>query len=772
MDFCERRRGEVIAYVRQRYGAEFVAQIGTFSTLRYRAALRDTCKALGMAEAVGDKICALIATHERAHGMGRGGAIRAALAQCEPLRELYLHDAHAKQALDLAVMIEDLPRNCSTHAAGVVIAPMPLRTLTPLMRGAGDDVVTQLDMFAIERLGLLKMDFLGLTTLTILEDARGLVQASRGVALDWLTLPLDDERTFALLQRGDVFGIFQLETSAGMRRLLVDMHPTTIHDIIAVIALFRPGALHAADEFVARKHGRAPVAYPHPALDAILKETYGIMIYQEQVMQCLHKLIGYSLADADTFRQIMSKKMVEQVTAERGKFMARARDKGLDENTAEELFTLIARFANYGFNKSHATAYAIVAYWTAYCKANYPEEFFAALLNSRADAATHVQACQLNCRALGVRVCAPDVNASAATFTVTRAAADARPVVRFGLEAVRNVGPSAAAALCTERASGGTFSSLDDLCRRVRARAVTRKTLEALVKAGACDCFGLPRQRMALLVDDITAGWERASESALQRSFFEGYDDHGATAGSTRAPLDAVGEWDLLTLLAFEKEALGVYVSGHPLDACAQVWRACTTADARVTGYQAAADEEGGETSLLESTPAAVVMGGLVLSADWRMSKRGKNYGVVTLEDFCGAFDALLWSELVEPWRARLAPNQIVFLRGTLREAFGRVSLSVTALAPLEEMLRTWVGTLRLTLSAAPAAPAMLEQIAAVVKRHPGATAVELHLPGREAQAPARVVAARTRVAVSEELLRELAALLGEDAVCCVCSGM
>jgi DNA polymerase-3 subunit alpha len=769
MDFCERRRNEVIAYVRQRYGAEFVAQIGSFSTLRYKAALRDTCKALAIGEAVCDKICALVAAHERAHDKGRSGALRDALAHCEPLRDLYLHDAQAKTALDLAVMIEDLPRNLSTHAAGVVIAPVPLRTLTPLTRGAGDEVVTQCDMFAVERLGLLKMDFLGLTTLTILDDARASIRATRGTELVFTELPLDDAATFALLQRGDVLGVFQLETSAGMRRLLCDLHPASIHDLIAVLALYRPGALHAADDFVARMHGRAPVTYPHPALEPILKETYGIMIYQEQVMQCLHKLAGYSLADADTFRQIMSKKLVAHVNAERGKFMARARDKGMDAAVAEELFELVARFANYGFNKSHATAYAMVAYWTAYVKANYPEEFFAALLNSRADAAAQVQACQTNCRALGVTVRGPDVNHSAAAFAVEREAGATRPVIRYGLDAVRNVGPAAAAGLCAERAAGGPFASLDDLCRRGRARTVTRKTIEALVKAGACDGFGVPRQRMALLVDDITAGWERATESALQRSFFETYDDQASTAHGGGAQLGEVHEWDLLTKLAFEKEALGVYVSGHPLDACAQLWRACVTADARRTGYQAADEDEARAEQLLDAAPAAVIMGGLVLASDWRMSKRGKAYGVISLEDFYGAFDALLWSDMIEQARPRLVANQIVFLRGTLRESFGRISLSVMALATRDELVRAWLSALRLTLSAAQAAPAMLARIAAIVKQYPGATAVELQLPGRDAAAPARTVAARTRVAVTEDLLRLLVELLGEDAVHCVC---
>jgi DNA polymerase-3 subunit alpha len=462
----------------------------------------------------------------------------------------------------------------------------------------------------------------------------------------------------------------------------------------------------------------------------------------------------------------MSKKLVEQINNERDRFLRRAAEKGLPPDQTDNLFDLISKFANYGFNKSHAAAYAVVTYRTAYVKANYPAEFFAALLNSRADAATHVQECRLNCQALGVRLLGPDVNQSAAGFSVEREPDGGRPAIRYGLEAIRNVGPSAAKALLDERTANGPFRSIDEFCRRVRTRAVTRRTLESLVKAGACDCFGLPRQRLCLVVDDICARWERSGESALQRSFFDDFNDAAAPRDTVRIELDAVAEWEPLTRLLFEKEALGIYLSGHPLETYRAFWRAATTADARNTGF--IREPDGGEGELLESPPAAVLMGGLVLSADWRMSRRGKSYGILTIEDFYGAFEALVWSDLVEQWRGRITPNQILFVRGTLRESFGRTALSVSALAEAPDAMAGWVDVLQLNIPRAHASAAALARVADVVKAHPGDTPVELCLPGTDPATPVRRIEARTRVTVTEALLAGLMELLGDDAVRCL----
>lgn len=754
IDFCERRRGEVLRYVREKYGSEHVAQIATFSTLRYRAAVRDVARVLGVSEGKAERWCALLADFERGHEGARTGLIAQALAQCDPLREEYLKDHQAKRALELARMIEDLPRNLSTHAAGVVIAPQPLRTLLPLTSTGPDEILTQYDMYAVERLGLLKMDLLGLTTLTIIDDTIKLVAATRGETVDLSTLRLDDDATYETLRRGDVLGVFQLETSVGMRRLVMALGVSTFNDLIAVLALYRPGAMHNADAYVARKHGREPVTYPHPKLEAILKPTYGIFLYQEQVMQALHVLAGYTLAEADSFRQMMSKKLTDQVEHERARFLARAAEKGIPRDEAARLFEELARFANYGFNKSHAAAYAVVAYWTAYLKTHYAAEFYAALLNTKADPAACVHAC----RQAGIRLLPPDVNRSEAMFTVERQS-DGSTALRYSLEAIRNVGPGGAAELLRERAAGGPFRSIDDLCRRVNHRIVTRKTIDSLIKAGACDCFGQPRQVMCLIADDVTAAWERGAESALQRSFFDVFDDAGTPPAPGRAELEAVGEWKPGTRLAFEKEMLGVYLTGHPLDEVAATWRALATTDARELEARARGEDD---TGVLEAPSGLVIMGGLVLETDYRMSKKGRMYGIVRCEDWYGVFEVLLWAEQVETYRGRLGAGQVWFFKGAIKGAVGRATLGADALEPAGDVLARWGRRLRITLAEGRATAARLRELAEVLRTRPGSVPVELAIQARKSDELVLVDTKGVQVALSEALLRAIEAVCGE----------
>jgi len=765
IDFCERRRGEVIRYVREKYGSDKVAQIATFSTFRARAAVNDTCRIVGAPDALRDKINAALSDFQRSHEHGRWGIIPLALEHSEPLHDLNRQDPRAARILDLAARIEDLPRNLSTHAAGIVIAPKPLSSILPLTRSSDGEIMTQVDMHAVERFGLLKMDFLGLTTLTVISDTLDLVKAGHGSAPDLATLPLDDERTFTLLQQGDVLGIFQLETSGGMRRLVQDLRVSSFTDLIAVLALYRPGAMHASASYVNRKFGREEVTYLHPKLEPVLKETHGIFLYQEQVMQCLHILAGYTLAEADSFRQVMSKKITDQAEAERVRFVTRAVAKGIAQDAAAQLGDDIARFANYGFNKSHATAYAFVAYWTAYLKAQYPAEFFAALMNSKAGTPGKFAECHHDCRINNVPLLVPDVNKSSAVFTV-EPGSEPR-AIRFGLDAIRNVGPAAAAELVRERTENGPFSSIDDLCRRVNHRMVNRVALESLVKAGACDSFGLPRQRMCMIADDATASWERSGESALQRSFFD-LDTEPQPDRSLRSQLDSIGEWDAATKVAFEKDILGVYLTGHPLDRYAATWRALVTADARVTGYQ---HEEVVEDAPFMATPESqqpVVMGGLVLDADWRMSKKGRAYGVVTLEDFFGTFEALLWSAQVTEFRGKIAKGQVWFVRGPLRTSFGRVAPSVNDLLPADEALAHWPRQLRITLHQKRVAQHLLVNLAEALKAHPGSLPVELIIASTSLDKPVGVSTANLVVAPSEQLFLELEALAGKGTISCV----
>ena len=764
MDFCERRRGEVIQYVRQKYGEDKVAQIATFSTLRARAAVRDTCRACAVPDIVADKLCALLAEFQRSHEHGRSGIIPLALEHHEALRELYHHDATAKRVLDLAARIEDLPRNLSTHAAGVVISPVPLRTILPLTRGADGEVMTQFDMHAVDRVGLLKMDFLGLTTLTIVSDTLDVIRQTTGSAPDLQSIPLDDEPTYALLRQGTLLGIFQLETSGGMRRLVQDMRMSDFNDLIAVLALYRPGAMHASASYVARKLGREPVSYPHPKLEPILKDTFGIFLYQEQVMQCLHALAGYTLAEADIFRQIMSKKLTDQIGKEHGKFVKRAVEKEIDHDLAERLFEDIAKFANYGFNKSHATAYAFVAYWTAYLKANHTAAFFASMLNSKADTPEKLLECHQDCRTQGIALRVPDGNASATAFTVERDEATNAWAIRFGLEAIRNVGPAAAEEIVRERVANGPFNSIDNLCRRVNHRLINRKALDSLVKAGACDSFGMPRQRMCLIVDDATATWERSGESALQRSFFDAMEDTGPAPASPRAQLDSITEWDSPTRLSFEKEALGLYLTGHPLDHYAAVWRALVTADARNTGYQHDSDDD---TRMLGpiADQHATVMGGLVLGTQWRMSKKGRSYGVVTFEDFFGTFEVLLWSEQVDHYRAKIAQGQIWFMQGAMKLSFGRTSPAANLLAPAEHAIREWPRIIKITLHQKRLPQNLLAKLATTLKAHPGTVPVEIIISSQSLDKPIGITTGTLAVQPSEQLFEELEQVAGKGTV-------
>ncbi|NLF39987.1 DNA polymerase III subunit alpha [bacterium] len=760
MDFCERRRPEVIEYVRTRYGRDRVAQIATFSTMRARAAVRDTGRILGTPAQKVERVCALLGDHYRGHPHLRFGVIADALDKHEPLREAYREDRDINVLIEFARRIEDMPRNLSTHAAGIVIGAQPLRTLLPLARSSDGEALTQVDMFGVERLGLLKMDLLGLTNLTIIDDALKLIRDCSGESVTLAAIPLDDAPTYRLLQRADMLGIFQLE-SAGMRRLARDIGMESFNDVIALVALYRPGPMPMRDTYVRRKHGVEPVAYPHEKLEPILKETYGIMLYQEQVMQCLHSLLGYSLADADIFRDIMSKKLADRIPEQKAQFMQRAAKKNLDPGLAETLFEDIARFSGYGFNKSHATAYALVAYWTAYLKANRPAAFFAALMAGKLQDEAKLAEIASECRARRIPLLPPDVNQSSALFTVERGAG----AIRCGLAAIRNVGPQAVGELLSERSAHGPFNSIDDLCLRIDRRTVSRKVVDSLVKAGACDSFGIPRQRLSFIADDITAGWERGAESELQRSFFDAFDTAATALSPTRAKLDAVGEWDVPTRLAFEKEMLGFYVSGHPLDAIAPVWRALSTADARQTGFQPEQADDAGDTAEFFAEQRRVVMGGLVTATDWRKSRKGTSYGILSIGDFYGTSEALIWSELFDKYRARVKQGSLWFLEGTLKRSFNRVSLWTDRLAPAGEAIEQWPDGVRIRIGEAHANEGVLEALASVFARHKGPLPVDLVFVDEKGEAPVVRLPDEQRVAPSQELIAGIESLFGEGCV-------
>ena len=761
MDFCENRRVEVIDYVRQKYGEDKVAQITTFNTMRFKAAVRETGRILNIPNKTVEQICSLLTDFARNHEHKNQRIIAQALERYHPLRELYLHDQSSKNLLDIAVKIEDLPKNLSIHAAGIVISPRPLRTIVPLTRGSGGDIITQFDMHAIERVGLLKMDFLGLSTLTIINNTVKIINQIRNEKINLSTLPLDDKLTYQYLRQGDVIGVFQLE-SAGMRRLVLELKPDKFDDLIAILALYRPGAMGEREIYVKRRHGLEEIKYLHPKLEPILKETYGIMLYQEQVMQTLHSLAGYSLSDADIFRQIMSKKLQKMVEFERKKFISGAIKKDILKEVAEKLFDRIAKFAGYGFNKSHATAYAFVAFRTAWLKAHYPAEFFAAMMNNHIGTPEKFPKYKSGCKIHNIIVLPPDLNKSHVNFSVELIPGKNNPNIRFGLAAVKNVGAAAADTIISEREANGDYKSIDDFTRRINHKIVNKKTIESLVKAGAADCFNFPRQRMMLIVDDAASSWDSGGISEFQRSFFDAFDDNDTLDDKSRSNIDKVVEWDLLTRLSFEKEVLGIYVSGHPLDNYAATWRSIITNDSRSMRYPSDKDSE---SSFINSEAEKKhIMGGLVIKTDWRVSKKQKVYGIVTFEDIYGTYETLLWSDLVEKYRNLLKTGEIWFANGIIRTTFGKTTLSASNLFPANDVEKQ-AEKLCMAVDKSEQYECEMKKLQDLVKKFPGSLPVELKIISKNKTSSKIKLPDSMLISPTENFLYGIEKIFGEGTV-------
>ncbi|MBM2825910.1 MAG: polymerase alpha subunit, partial [Dehalococcoidales bacterium] len=486
MDFQDDRRDEVIAYVSQKYGQDHVAQIITFGTLGARAALRDVGRALGMPYGDVDRVAKLVP-------FAPGMTLTRALDESSEMRAIYNEDNIIRNLVDSARRVEGISRHASTHAAGVVISKEPLTKYIPLQRATKTNgegtVMTQFTMEDIARIGLLKMDFLGLANLTILGKAKEIISANRSIEINLYALPLDDKKTFELLSSGETSGVFQLE-GTGMRRYIKELKPTTFSDIAAMVALYRPGPMEHIPTFIKAKHGDEPIRYPHPALTSILEETYGVIVYQEQVLFIVQALAGYSLGEADIFRKAMGKKIPEVMRKEKHKFLEGAKKNGFSADIAEQVFALIEPFAGYAFNKAHAFSYALIAYQTAYLKANYPAEYLTALLMANVGQPEKVATAVGECRRLGITVLPPDINHSQSNFSIERDSQNNSPAVRFGLTAVKNVGPGAVEPIIAEREKSGEFKSVEDLCRRCDLHGVNKRVMESLIKAGALDSLG------------------------------------------------------------------------------------------------------------------------------------------------------------------------------------------------------------------------------------------------------------------------------------------
>ncbi|MDI7246681.1 MAG: DNA polymerase III subunit alpha [Bacillota bacterium] len=640
VDFCFERRGEVIDYVTQKYGSDRVAQIITFGTMAARAAIRDVGRVLNLSYNEVDKIAKLVP-------MEPGTTIEKALESSPELKSAYEQDEKVKSLIDTARAVEGMPRHASVHAAGVVISKDPLVEHVPLYRTNDDAITTQFAMEDLEQIGVLKMDFLGLRTLTVIGKAIDIIRHTRGEEIDIGKIPLDDQAVYEALRQGDSLGMFQLESSL-FQGLLREVRPTCFEDIIAILALGRPGPMGRIQDFARQKHGEKPVEYPHPDLEPVLRETYGNMLYQEQVMMVASTLAGFTLGEADILRRAMGKKKPEVLAAQREKFMEGARKRGVDDDTATQIFDLMEFFSGYGFNKSHSAAYAMISYRTAWLKVHYPVEFMAALLTSVTGASEKVAFYVDACRQKGIEVLPPDINESLEDFTAVGGR------IRFGLAAVKNVGRGAVQAIIEARGRGGRFRSLADFCDRVDLREVNKKVVESLIRCGAFDSVGGKRSALLAVLDatyDAASAGRREREKG-QASFFDLFEEKGEFAAS-EVPLPSVPEFGEKERLAMEKELLGLYVSGHPLEGIASKLRAHVSAQVATLVDHADGDE--------------VSIGGIITAFRKIVTKStGQPMAFFTLEDLTGAVEVVVFPRTYEECFRFIGEDAIVLVQGRL----------------------------------------------------------------------------------------------------------
>ena len=636
IDFCETHRDKVIHYVQGKYGRDRVAQIITFGRLKARAVLKDTGRVLQMPYGQVDRLAKLVPNHptdqwtlERSLGRGRdkdGGA----LPGVPELIAEYRGDSDVKRLFELAMKLEGLPRHSSTHAAGVVIGDRPLQELVPLYRDPRSDMpVTQFDMKYVEAAGLVKFDFLGLKTLSVLKEGQRLL-AERGVEVDFAALPWDDPAVYELLQRGDTVGVFQLE-SEGMRRTLAGVRPTGFGDIVALVSLYRPGPMDNIPLFGDRKNGRVPLAYLHPMLEEVLKETYGIFVYQEQVMQAAQVLAGYSLGEADLLRRAMGKKIQSEMDAQRARFIDGCGANRIGPSKANELFDLIDKFAGYGFNKSHAAGYALIAYQTAWLKAHHPAEFFAASMSFDMAQTDKLALFAEDVRRAGIELLPPEINASRADFAVEEGANGLG--VRYALGALKGVGEKAMEALIEEREASGPFQSLDDFAERIDPRLLNRRQIESLAAAGAFDNLAGDRAAVFAATETILA---HAASAANQReSGQHGLFGGGSSAGIAPIRLPKDAQWTLAERMAAEREAFGFYFSAHPVDHHRHL----------LAAHRVRTFADLGEVEVAEGARSSATMAGLVEGVRWRVSARGRRYMMASLSDPSGQFEATVFED-------------------------------------------------------------------------------------------------------------------------------
>ncbi|HLN93962.1 MAG TPA: DNA polymerase III subunit alpha, partial [Thermoanaerobaculia bacterium] len=738
IDFCQARRGEVIEYVTKKYGRENVAQIVTFSQLKPKLAVRDVARVLSLPVSIGDRIAKLIPD-------GVDVNFERALRESPLLKEAIATDESVARVVQIAGRLEGLSRHAGMHAAGVVIAPRPITEYLPLYRTNTGDVTTQFDMNAVEKMGLLKIDFLGLITLDIMDAAVHAIRDRTGDAVDLEHLPLNDEKTYELFRSGKTACVFQFDSS-GMRDLLRRAKPKVFSDLAALNALYRPGALDAGtvEEYVRRRNGTSKVSYPLPEIEDILEETFGILVYQEQVMRIASRVAGYSLAEADLLRKAIGKKKREIMVAEGEKFIRRSEEHGTPKRKAQQLWALIEPFARYGFNKSHAVAYALVAYKTAYLKAHYPIDFLAAALSAEIGSTDGIVKVVGDCTEMGIPVLPPDINESRKNFAAVGSA------IRFGLAAIKGVGDQAADSILQEREKR-PFTSFTDLAHRLDPHLVNKRTLDALICAGALDSLGKNRATLASASERVVAQAARRREEAElgQTNLFAGGSDGDATDVFREEP-----EWTLEEKLTKEKEVLGFYVTGHPLTKYAE--DIDRFADARVQ-------------ELVSKVDQTVRIAGVLVNVKKQKIKKGVNEGKTmlkaTLEDTTGGVPVCVFASLYEKVASWIRADLPVLMTAIAREAGGSIELTVQDVTPLEGIRERLAREMEIRIDLTLADETLMERLKELLRLNSGTTPLALRLV-RPGDFDVKLKAADSiRVTPSPRLTGQVRALTGEDSV-------
>jgi len=733
IDFADRGRDKIIKYVIEKYGEDNVCQIITFGTLAARGVIRDIGRVLGMPYGDVDKIAKLVPE-------GPGVTLDSALKKVPELAELKKKDARVSRLLDYAMTLHGLARHCSTHAAGVVIAPSALTNYVPLFKGSKDEVTTQYDMKMVEKIGLLKMDFLGLRTLTVIDDAVRMIKENHpGAELDLDNLDLKDPAVFSVFARGETIGIFQFE-SPGMRDYLRKLNPTKFTDLTVMNALYRPGPLDSGmiDRYIERKHGREKVEFPHPLLEEILGDTYGVIVFQEQVLKIANLMAGYSLGKADILRKAMGKKDASLMAEQRKGFLEGTDKKGIDRKVSEEVFHQIETFARYGFNKAHSTCYAFVAYQTAWLKHYYPKEFMAALMSSEISDSDRINVFLEECRRSEIEVLPPDVNFSNTDFSVP----DGK--IRFGLQAVKNVGATPSQAVVDERIQNGPFEDLADLASRLPSKSLNRRVLESLIAAGACDSLPGHRSQKYEVVEAMLDYAHKVAAASNSHDLFA--DGSGAIA-RVAPTLPEIDEWPRARRLTEEKTMLGFWISGHPLDAYRDELQSFTT----FTNDRLKSASDGRE----------VTVGGIITAVKKMLDKKGNMMAFVTLEDYTGSTELILFSSCFDKSKEFVEEDRMVLVTGRVSTREGEapkiIGNEVLALENLSERFNCQL-VIKIDVTCS---DSLIEQALASLENFAGSTPVLL--AARENGSEVYIRSRKYSVTPDFTLLNELKALLGES---------